>query len=243
MWPDLFRRRQTGAPPRQEETIGQKETPDRLLRRVRWTILRPIAASLWGDERSRYRSPAMELTEVRPYQAGDDIRFIDWNITARTEQPVVRIAQMERAVDVWFLIDLSASMQWETALCLKQERALEFAAVAGQVLNRNGNRLGAIFFADQPLEIVPPAAGRLHLLRLLSELRERANQKRKESTNLEAALKQAETVITRPSLILVISDFLTPSGWQMLRVSWLYDTKWWQYVSLIHARAHYPMSA
>jgi uncharacterized protein (DUF58 family) len=128
---------------------------------------------------------------------------------------MVREAEMERALDVWLMIDLSASMQWGTALCLKQDRAVEFAAVAGQLLNHRGNRLGAVLFADRPFEIIPPSAGRLHLLRLLSEVREQSRQRRTGLTNLEAALAQATAVIKRRSLILLISDFLVSDSWQM----------------------------
>src|SRR5688500_16564770 len=108
------------------------------LHRLRWTVIRPLAHVLGGDERSLIRGPGMELSEVREYQPGDDVRLIDWNITARADRPYVRDSQVERALDVWLLLDLSASVEWGTALCLKRDLALEFAAVTSPLLSRHG---------------------------------------------------------------------------------------------------------
>lgn len=193
---------------------AQPETLDHLLRRLHWTILRPLATRLGGDERSFFRGPGLELTELREYQPGDDVRHIDWNVSARTDRPFVREAQAERTLDVWLVLDLSASVDWGTAQCVKRQRALEFAAVAGQLLGRHGHRLGAIFFADRPLGFVPPANGRAHLLRLLGVTRDAPRQTRSGPTNLRAALEQATTTIRRRSLVVIVSDFLATDGWQ-----------------------------
>src|SRR5581483_5609178 len=104
-------------------------TPEALLRRMQWTILRPLATYLGGSERSLMRGPGMELAEMRAYQPGDDIRFIDWNTTARTEEPMIREAHVDRALDVWFLLDLSASINWGTTSRRKLDLALDFTAV------------------------------------------------------------------------------------------------------------------
>jgi uncharacterized protein (DUF58 family) len=185
-----------------------------LLRRLDWTVLRPLASLLGGNERSLVRGPGMELDEVRAYQPGDDVRHIDWNITARTDQPFVRQARVERALDVWLLLDVSASIDWGTARCLKRERLVEFAAVAGQVLGQHGNRVGALLFAARPLSFIPPATGRNHLLRLLAGIRQQPRQAERAPTDLAAALARAHAVIRRRALILVVSDFLVPDGWQ-----------------------------
>ena len=110
-------------------------------------------------------------------------------------------------------LDLSASIDWGTARCLRRDRAIEFAAVAGQWLGGHGNRLGGLFFADRPLGFVPPAAGRAHLVRLLARLREVPRQIAAGPTDLAAALAQAERTVRRRALVLVVSDFLAPDGW------------------------------
>jgi uncharacterized protein (DUF58 family) len=155
-----------------------------------------------------------ELSEIREYQPGDDVRHIDWNSTARADRPYVREAYVDRALDVWLVLDVSASVDWGTADCLKRERAIEFAAVIGQLLGRHGNRVGALLFADRPLSFIAPSAGRQHMLRMLAAIEEEPRQDVQRSTDLRSALLQAGAVIRRRSLVLVISDFLAPDGWQ-----------------------------
>jgi len=197
---------------------AQREHPEALLRRVEWRVLRPLAQQLGGDERSRYRGRGVQLDELREYQPGDDVRRIDWNVSARAQQPYVRESYVERGLDVWLVVDVSASVDWGTAECLKRDRALELAAVAGRLLGRNGNRVGALLFAERPLAFVPPAAGRPHLLRLLDALGRETQREGAGYTDLAAALRQLEGLAKRRSTILVISDFLAADAWQpMLR--------------------------
>ncbi|MFN8496962.1 MAG: DUF58 domain-containing protein [Anaerolineae bacterium] len=188
--------------------------PSGMLRRLQFTILRPLAIYLGGSERSLVRGPGMELSEVREYQPGDDVRYIDWKITARTDTPYVREANVERALDTWLLMDMSASFDWGTAQAAKRDRAAEFAAVTGELLTRHGNRVGALMFADQPLEFIPPGSGRTHLMRMLSKLQASQRQTGRGQTDLTAAIARAETVMKRKALVLVVSDFLVPDGWQ-----------------------------
>lgn len=185
-----------------------------LLRRLHWTTQRALASALGGSERSTLLGPGMELDEVREYQPGDDVRLIDWNITARTGYPFVRQSRVERALDVWLLLDVSPSLSWGTAHALKGDRLLELAAAAGQVLGQHGNRIGALLFADQPFSFLPPAAGRTHMLRLLAGVRGAPTQTRTGATDLCAALARAGAVMKRRSLIVLASDFLVPDGWQ-----------------------------
>ncbi|GCF09658.1 hypothetical protein KDI_32220 [Dictyobacter arantiisoli] len=182
--------------------------------RLNWRILRPLASYLGGSEHSYFLGPGVEFSEIRAYQPGDDIRFIDWNISARMEQPMIRESRVERALDVWFLLDTSASTNWGTANCLKREQALEFVALAGQLLSRAGNRLGALLFAEYPGLLIPPACGHVHLTRLLTQLHQQVADPHGGPTDLTAVLKRAHTVIRRRSLIVLISDFLVTDGWQ-----------------------------
>jgi len=205
-----MRRKVEGAPAPKQANVSA----DVLLRRLHWTVLRPLAAALGGDERSLIRGFGAEMTEVREYQVGDDVRHIDWNITARTDRPFVRESYVDRALDVWLMLDLSASVDWGTAECLKRDRAIEFAAVVGQLLGTHSNRVGALLFANSPLTFVAPSAGRAHMLRILAAMQAEPPQGNTGATDLQSALIQANAVIRRKSLVLIVSDFLTPDGWQ-----------------------------
>ncbi len=202
---------------------GSAETPAQadenralvaLMHRLNWKMLRPLAVHFGGYERSILTGSGMELSEVREYQPGDDIRFIDWNITARANTTYMREAQVERALEVWLLLDLSASIDWGTSQASKRERSLEFVAAAGQLLSRDGNRLGALLFADKVLKVIPPSTGQVHLLRMLRQIGESSTQTGQHNTDIAAALAYASRVITRRSLILVVSDFITDDTWQ-----------------------------
>jgi len=185
-----------------------------LLRRLHWTVLRPLATRLGGDERSLFRGPGIEFVELREYQPGDDVRMIDWNVTAREDRPFVRQSFVQRAIDAWLVVDVSASVDWGTAQCLKRDRALEFAAIAGELFDRGRNHVGALLFAGSPLMYIAPAAGRRHQRRLVEALHKAPRQENHGQTDLQAALAQLEMMLKRRSFILIISDFLVPDGWQ-----------------------------
>jgi uncharacterized protein (DUF58 family) len=192
----------------------RREPLARLLRRLRWTVHRPLATYLGGEERSLLRGRGVELVEIREYQPGDDVRLIDWNTTARADRAYVREALVERGLDAWLAVDVSGSIDWGTTNCPKRERALELVAVAGELLTRQGNRVGALFFADRPLDVVPPAAGRTALLGMLDRLRRRPRQAATGRTDLAAALGRVDALARRRSLVLVVSDFAVPTGWE-----------------------------
>jgi uncharacterized protein (DUF58 family) len=216
---------------------------DDLLRRARWPVLRRLGFHPGGDERSSFRGTGLEYSDVREYQAGDDPRTIEWNITARSDRPYVRESLPDRGLDAWLLIDVSRSLDWGTARCLKRQLAIEFSAVVGQLLIGRGNRVGALLFDERVRSIIPPAAGRTALLQLIARI-ERATDGSQfpapsgkdfqfppsgedfqfpspsgggqggGSTDLGRALTEAGRLIRRPSLMVVLTDFMTPSGWQ-----------------------------
>jgi uncharacterized protein (DUF58 family) len=190
------------------------EPPAALLRRLQVSTLRPLAMLLGGEERSRQRGPGMELSEVRQYQPGDDVRHIDWGITARTSEPVVREAHAERALDAWLLLDCSASLNWGTARFSKRDQAAAFVAVAAQLLGQRGHRVGALLFAARPFGIVPPSRGRAQLLRLLTAVQAAPAPIGEGATDLALALRGAEPLLRRRGLVLVVSDWLVAPGWQ-----------------------------
>src|SRR5919199_517791 len=116
---------------------------EELLRRARWPVLRRLGFHPGGDERSRFRGAGIEYTDVREYQAGDDPRTIEWNITARSDRPYVRESTPDRGLDAWLLVDTSRSLDWGTARCLKREAAADLVVAASLLLARRGNRVGA----------------------------------------------------------------------------------------------------
>lgn len=187
---------------------------DDLLRRSRWPVLRRLGFRPGGDERSSLRGAGLEYSDVREYQAGDDPRTIEWNITARSDRPYVRESLPDRGLDAWLLVDVTRSLDWGTARCLKRQLALEFCAVVGHLLIGRGNRVGALLFDERVRAIIPPSAGRTALLQLIARL-DRATQNPTDApTDLGRALREAGRLIRRPSLMIVISDFMTPAGWQ-----------------------------
>jgi len=197
---------------------------DQLLRRSRWPVLRRLGFHPGGDERSSLRGAGLEYSDVREYQAGDDPRTIEWNITARSDRPFVRESLPDRGLNVWLLVDITRSLDWGTARCLKRQLALEFSAVVGQMLIGRGNRLGALLFDDHVRSIIPPSAGRTALLQLIARMEQTADgqqfpspsggRRGGGSTDLGRALTEAGRLIRRPSMMVLISDFMTPGGWQ-----------------------------
>ncbi len=185
-----------------------------LLRRLEWTVLRPLASRLGGDERSLLLGSGIEIDELREYQPGDDVRQMDWNMMARLGKPYVRQSRVTRALDVWLALDVSPSVDWGTARMLKRERAVEFITVVGQIFLRHNHHVGAMLFADSPLAMIPPAAGHQHLLRLVDAAMDGANRSGSGATDLRAALARFERVLPRRSFIILVSDFLTLPGWQ-----------------------------
>jgi uncharacterized protein (DUF58 family) len=202
---------ETGLPP---EVVTGGVAVDQLLRRSRWPVLRRLGFHPGGDERSSLRGAGLEYSDVREYQAGDDPRTIEWNITARSDRPYVRESLPDRGLDAWLLVDITRSLDWGTARCLKRQLALEFSAVVGQLLIGRGNRVGALLFDDRVRSIIPPSAGRTAFLQLIARMERAAESPADGPTDLGRALTEAGRLIRRPSMMVLISDFMTPGGWQ-----------------------------
>lgn len=186
-----------------------------VLRRVRWPVARRLGVHPWGDERSRLRGPGIEYADVREYQHGEDARLIEWNLSARSDRLFVREAQPDHGLDVWFVVDASRSLDWGTALCLKRDAALELSGAVVLLLSRHGNRVGAMVFDTRLRRVIPPAAGQRGRLGLLARLAAEASVPAGPGgTDLAGALVHAARLIRRPSLVVVVSDFLVEDGWQ-----------------------------
>ena len=184
-----------------------------LVRRLRWTVLRPLARRANGDEASRMFGPGVEFAQVREYQPGDDVRRIDWQLTARSDRPFVREAHDERGLDIWLVVDVSPSVDWGTAQGLKRDLAVELAAVAGELLGHRGNRVGLILFAENVAGIIPPGAGQAHVERIVGRLRDEPRRAAYGSTDLTGVLSVLPRLVRRASMVVLVTDFLVPDGW------------------------------
>ncbi|HET9983524.1 MAG TPA: DUF58 domain-containing protein [Longimicrobiales bacterium] len=185
--------------------------PPEILRQVRLIELRTrgLVNSMFGGEyHSVFKGQGMEFAEVREYQAGDDIRSIDWNVTARMRHPYVKKHVEERELTVLLAVDLSGSEQFGTRGRFKAELATEIAAVLALSAIRNNDRVGLLVFSDHVEHFVPPKKGRRHVLRLIRDLL--AFRPVGRGTDLVGALEYALKILPHRSIIFVLSDFLSP---------------------------------
>ena len=188
--------------------------PEALLKRLEWTVIRRLDGVLQGDYRTLFRGFGLDLADLREYQPYDDVRHIDWNVTARTQVPHVRVYNEDREVTAWFLLDLSPSVDFGSGAVSKRQLLTEFTAVLARLLTRQGNKVGAILFNGATNFVVPPGVGRRHVLHLLEQVFSRPRLLRAPQTDLGAFLGRSLGVIRRRSLIFVVSDFISKPGWQ-----------------------------
>ena len=184
-----------------------------LLRRLEWTVIRRLDGALHGDYRTLFRGYGLDLADLREYQYQDDIRHIDWNVTARLQSPYVRVFNEERELSAWFLLDLSPSIDFGSAGVNKRSLATEFVAVLARLLTRHGNRVGALFCGDGVEAMVPAKSGRRHVLELVHRLAGHEATAGAGATDLGAFLRGAFALIPRRSLVFVLSDFISVPGW------------------------------
>jgi len=198
---------------RPRERPGPGPTPEALLRALDLTVGRRIRGLLPGEYRAHDLGGGTELAQVRPYEPGDDVRRIDWNVTARTTIPHVRVHVPERALTAWLLLDVSPSMTFGTADRRKADVAEGVALAVGHLATQRGNRLGIVTFGGSRDQRVPPAAGRLGLLGLLHTARVDAVEDGTGATSPADALRIANTAAPRGGLVAVVSDFRGPRDW------------------------------
>ena len=183
-----------------------------VLRRLEWTVLRRLDGLLHGDYRTLIRGFGIDLAELREYQYHDDVRHIDWNVTARLQTPYVRQFQEDREVSAWFLLDLSPSLDFGSGAVAKRAVAIDFVAVLARLFTRHGNRVGALFYGDRMDTVIAARSGRRHVLHLLQRMMSRPAPAAATATDLGAFLKSAYAVIPRRSLVFVVSDFVSTPG-------------------------------
>lgn len=208
----LRRRAKPTLPAAPHATLPQpKGLPAELLRKLEFKILKRLDGFLFGDYKGFFYGPSLDLAEVREYQPGDEVRRIDWNVTARTGKLHIRQYREEKEVTAWLVVDLSASMRFGTRRVLKLEEALEFAGITATIVTRHGDKAGAIGFSEVGLRIIPPGSGRRQSLKILHELYGLSiSQKPSASakTDLFAALEYISKTLRRRGLLFVVSDFL-----------------------------------
>ncbi len=191
-------------------------TPERILHRLDWQVIRRLDGLLQGDYRSLFYGYGIDFADLREYQPEDDIRYIDWNVTARMDVPYVRQYLEDREVTAWFLLDLSPSVDFGTPAThnLKRTMLIDFVTTLARLLTRHGNRVGAIVYGTRVERIVPARGGRVQVLRLVNDLLKQPQWSKSPFTDLTQLLEAGLHTLKRRSLVFIISDFISAPGWE-----------------------------
>jgi uncharacterized protein (DUF58 family) len=197
-------------------TSTSTPTPERILQRLDWQVIRRLDGLLQGDYRSLFYGYGVDFADLREYQPPDDIRYIDWNVTARMNTPYIRQYVEDREITAWFLLDLSPSIDFGTSTLhsLKRTVLIDFVTTLARVLTRHGNRVGAMFFGSRIEKTIPARGGRLQVLRLVNDLMKQPRLPRAPFTDLSPLLEGALHSIRSRSLIFILSDFISAPGWE-----------------------------
>ncbi len=188
--------------------------PEVVLRRVEWTVLRRLDGLLQGEYRTLFRGHGIDLADIREYEPGDDVRYIDWNVSARMDTPYVRQYLEDREVTAHFLLDLSPSVDFGTVNTLKRDQLVDFVALLSRLLTRHGNKIGAVLYAGKVERTIPAATGRNQVLRLLNDVMNLPRLQSAPYTSVSDLIEHALRTIKRRSVIFLVSDFFTAPGWE-----------------------------
>jgi uncharacterized protein (DUF58 family) len=207
-------RRKPESAPAAAGATGPRSDAESVLRRLEWTVLRRLDGVLQGNYLTLFRGFGLDLSDLREYRFGDDARTIDWNATARLQSAHVRQFNEDREVAVWFLVDLSGSVDFGRGPLTKRDLATDFVALVTRLLTRHGNRAGALLYSDRVEAVLPARAGRVHVLHLIDRLQQVGRVRKVGSpTRLGDLLEHALRSIRRRSLVIVVSDFISDPGW------------------------------
>ncbi len=199
---------------RTPERPGPGPVPPAVLRSLDLAVLRRVESMVPGEHLTPQVGAGTELATIRPYRPGDDVRHIDWNVTARMQEPHVRVHVGERALTAWIVLDASASMTFGTAERRKADVAEGVALALGHVATRRGNRLGVAAFGAGAPKVLRPRQGRLGLLQLLAELRREPAADGLGATSLGGAVEAVAAVARARGLVVVVSDFRGERDWE-----------------------------
>jgi uncharacterized protein (DUF58 family) len=197
-----------------ERQISDRGAPERILQRLDWQIIRRLDGLLSGDYRSLFYGSGVDFADLREYQPGDDIRYIDWNVTARMDTPYLRQYVEDREITAWFLLDLSPSMDFGAQQNPKRAMLVDFVATLARLLTRHGNRVGAMLYSGQLEKTIPARGGRIQVLRIIHELLRQPRLTQTPFTDLIPLLEGGMHAMKRRSLVFIVSDFLCTPGWQ-----------------------------
>ncbi len=212
----LFKARKTGVPqpPVVDTAAATSQGAEHILRRLEWTVIRRLDGLLQGDYRTLLRGAGIDLADLREYQAHDDVRHIDWNVTARLQIPHVRVFTEDREMTAWFLLDLSPSVDFGSGEQRKHNVSAGFVAVLARLLTRHGNRVGALLYGAGVDTVIPAGSGRRHVLQVMHAMQKRPKHAQVGTTRLDELLKSAANLVRRRSTIFVVSDFISEPGWE-----------------------------
>lgn len=189
-------------------------TPERILQRLDWQVIRRLDGLLQGDYRSLFYGYGVDFADLREYQPEDDVRYIDWNVTARMDAPYVRQYVEDREITAWFLLDLSPSMDFGTVQHQKRAVLIDFVTTLARLLTRHGNRVGALVYGSRLERTIPARGGRIQVLRIINDLLKQPHHNRAAFTDLTQLLNGGLHTIKQRSLIFIISDFISAPGWE-----------------------------
>ena len=189
-------------------------TPERILQRLDWQVIRRLDGLLQGDYRSLFYGYGVDFADLREYQPEDDIRYIDWNVTARMDSPYVRQYVEDREITAWFLLDLSPSVDFGRQSNPKRQVLIDFVTTLARILTRHGNRVGAVFYSSQVDLTIPARSGRNQVLRLVNDLLKQPQPLRAPMTSLAPLFEGGLHAIKTRSLVFVVSDFISRPGWE-----------------------------
>lgn len=189
----------------------------RRVRRIELTTRKAVADALAGQYHSIFKGRGISFSEVRPYQPGDEVRTIDWNVTARSGEPFVKVFHEERELTVMLLVDVSASADYGSRGASKAELAAQLCAQIALSAIENGDRVGLVLFSDRVEKVVPPRKGRRHALRILAEIL--GHRPLGRATDLDAGLTALLHAQHRAAVVFLLSDFLDVDYEAALRVA------------------------
>ncbi|MFC4592028.1 DUF58 domain-containing protein [Sphaerisporangium corydalis] len=187
---------------------------EKLLLRLEWKVVRRLDGRLQGAHRTAHRGAGIDFTGLRAYGDGDDARHIDWNVTARLDEPHLRLFTEDRELTVWLVLDRSASMAAGRPGRRKHDVLAELALVLARLFGRGGNRVGALLFDTGMLRVVPPGTSRRHALRIGAELERTSSVRGGATTDLAEMLDAAGRLARRRALVVVLSDFIGDGDWE-----------------------------
>lgn len=200
--------------------MNASERTREILRKVRQVEIRSrkfVDESLVGAYHSVFKGQGMDFAEVREYQPGDDVRSIDWNVTAKMDRPFIKVYEEERELTIMLIVDVSASGDFGSSQQTKRELAAELASVLAFSATRNNDKVGLILFSDTIEKVIMPKKGRAHVLRVIREIL--FYEPQQTGTDLPMAMRTLNRLIKRKAVCFLLSDFLTPETQEWIRPS------------------------